>query len=46
LLEQLLELPADVYKVEAGQQLLAVYWGEKGGVQDLQCIQKFVVARA
>ena len=42
-LEQLRELPADVYKVEAGQQLLAVYWGEKGGSQDLQRIQAFIL---
>ena len=43
LLEQLRELPADVYKVEAGQQLLAVYWGEKGGSQELQRIQAFIL---
>ena len=46
LLEQLLELPADVYKVEAGQQLLSVCWGEKGGVQDLQRIHAFLMARS
>jgi hypothetical protein len=43
LLEQLRELPADVYKVEAGQQLLAVYWGEKGGPEELQHIQAFIL---
>ena len=44
LLEQLLELPSDVYKVEAGQQLLSVYWGEKGGAQDLLRIHAFLLA--
>jgi len=42
LLEQLQTLPADVFKVEARQQLLAVYWGEKGGPQDLQHIHAFL----
>jgi hypothetical protein len=30
LLEQFKTLPADVYKVDAGKQLIAVYWAERG----------------
>ncbi|VXC39843.1 conserved hypothetical protein [Pseudomonas sp. 8AS] len=36
LLAQLRQLPADVYKVEAGPQMLALYWGERGGEAELQ----------
>jgi len=46
LLEELNRLPADVYKVEAGQQLLALYWGEKGGQENVQCIHDFLLKRA
>lgn len=30
LLEQFTKLPDSVYKVEAGPQMIALYWGEKG----------------
>jgi hypothetical protein len=43
LLEQLRQLPVDVYKAEAGVQLVAVYWGEKGGTQELQRIHDFLL---
>ncbi|MWV16078.1 hypothetical protein F3I16_08450 [Pseudomonas sp. L-22-4S-12] len=36
LLAQLRQLPTDVYKVEAGPQMLALYWGERGGEAELQ----------
>lgn len=39
-------LPADVFKVEAGPQLLAVYWGERGGPQALQSIHEFILRQA
>jgi hypothetical protein len=42
LLEHLRRLPPDAYKVEAGVQLVSVYWGEKGGVQDLPQILDFL----
>lgn len=31
-------LPADVYKVEAGTQMIALYWGERGGEAELNAI--------
>ncbi len=43
LLEQLNRLPADAFKAEAGAQLVAIYWGEKGGPEDLQRIQDFLL---
>ena len=43
LLEQLRRLPADVYKAEAGVQLVAVYWGENGGPEELQRIHDFLL---
>lgn len=46
LLEQLQGLPVDVYKVEAGLQLLSVYWGESGGQEDLQRINTFLLKLA
>lgn len=36
--ECLRELPADVYKVEAGAQMIALYWGERGGEVELSAI--------
>ncbi len=38
LLEQFKTLPADVYKVDAGKQLIAVYWAERGEPEVLQHI--------
>lgn len=37
-LPHLSELPGDVYKVEAGRQMIALYWGEGGDQADLQKI--------
>jgi hypothetical protein len=37
-LEQLLRLPSDVYKVEAGKQMLSVFWGEGAEAQGLENI--------
>jgi hypothetical protein len=31
----LAELPADVFKAEAGSQLISLYWGERGGEAEL-----------
>lgn len=42
LLEQLCHLPADVYKVEAGVQLVSLYWGECGDAIALQHIARFL----
>ncbi|SDH44048.1 hypothetical protein [Pseudomonas panipatensis] len=39
-------LPADVYKVEASAQFIALYWGEHGDSADLQCILAFFTQRA
>ena len=38
LLTQLETLPPDVYKLEATQQLIALYWGERGDIDVLQRI--------
>jgi hypothetical protein len=46
LLAQFRTLPADVYKVEAGQQLLAVYWAERGEPEVLQRIAVVLKALA
>lgn len=39
-------LPANVYKVEADKQMIAVYWGEKGEASDLQHINALLKALA
>ena len=39
-------LPADVYKIEAGPQLIALYWGEKGDEKVLQDIAAVLKALA
>ncbi|MBD8593344.1 hypothetical protein IFT75_08000 [Pseudomonas sp. CFBP 8758] len=46
LLPHLATLPADVYKLEAGSQMLALYWGEKGDEKVLQDIAKVLQALA
>jgi len=46
LLAQFSILPADVYKVEAGQQLIAVYWAERGEPEVLQRIAAALKALA
>ena len=46
LLEQLQRLPADVYKVEAGPQMVALYWGEDGGEAELQRVATLLKALA
>ena len=43
---QLLTLPGDVYKVEATEQMIALYWGERGNEQSLQAIAAFLTQRA
>jgi hypothetical protein len=39
-------LPADVYKVEADQQMITLYWGEKGEAEVLQRIAAVLKALA
>lgn len=46
LMTQFQTLPADIYKVEAGKQLIALYWGEKGEEQVLQRITAVLKALA
>ncbi|MDF2641718.1 MAG: hypothetical protein K0R45_990 [Pseudomonas sp.] len=46
LLEQLGTLPADVYKVEADAQMIALYWAEKGEAEVLQRINGLLKALA
>ncbi|WXL24174.1 hypothetical protein WG219_12560 [Ectopseudomonas mendocina] len=46
LLEQLLVLPGDVYKVEANAKVLALWWGERGGSEALEKVAAFIKARA
>jgi hypothetical protein len=43
---QLATLPADVFKVEADQQLIALYWGERGESEVLQRIAAVLKALA
>lgn len=45
-LAQLSSLPADVYKAEASPQMLALYWGERGGDAELQKVAEFLAALA
>ncbi|WP_437881182.1 hypothetical protein [Pseudomonas sp. LRF_L74] len=42
LLERLSSLPGDVYKVEAGRQMIALYWGERGDKDTLQRVARFL----
>lgn len=46
LLEHLATLPGNVYKIEAGPQLIALYWGEKGDEKVLQDIAAVLKALA
>ncbi len=46
LLEHLQRLPADVYKVEAGPQMMALYWGERGSQAELQRVADLLKALA
>lgn len=43
---QFTQLPGNVYKVEAGPQLLALYWGERGDSKVLQDIATVLKALA
>ncbi|CAD5108838.1 hypothetical protein [Zestomonas carbonaria] len=43
---QLATLPADVYKVEADKQVIAIYWGEQGDAEALQRIASVLDALA
>ncbi len=46
LAEQLAELPADVFKVEATAQMVALYWGERAQPGALQKVADFLLTRA
>ncbi|MDE1167636.1 MAG: hypothetical protein PW845_20245 [Pseudomonas sp.] len=46
LLQHFATLPGNVYKVDAGPQLIALYWGEKGDVSVLQAIDGVLKALA
>lgn len=46
LLAHFATLPANVYKVEADRQMIALCWGEKGEVSDLQVIDTLLKALA
>jgi hypothetical protein len=46
LLEQLRGLPGDVYKVEANERMLAVWWGERGGQDALERVAEFLKSQA
>ena len=37
-MQLLRRLPADVYQVDANKQMLALYWGERGGEEELKAI--------
>jgi hypothetical protein len=45
-LEQLARLPESVYKVEAGNQMIALYWSERGEKSVLQDIAQVLEALA
>ena len=38
MLERLQALPADVYKVEASPQMISLFWGERGGEEELRAV--------
>ncbi|MGF0237069.1 hypothetical protein ACQR3P_26905 [Rhodococcus sp. IEGM1300] len=46
LLNHFEKLPANVYKVEADKQMIALYWGEKGEATVLQAIDDVLKALA
>jgi hypothetical protein len=46
MLERLQGLPADVYKVEAGPQMVVLYWGERGGEEELRRVAEVLAAVA
>lgn len=46
LLAHFATLPANIYKVEADRQMIALCWGEKGEVSDLQAIDTLLKALA
>lgn len=46
LLEQFARLPSDAYKVEAGKQMIAVFWGEGAELQALENIAAVLDALA
>lgn len=46
LLTQLQVLPADAFKVEATEQMVSVYWGERGGQDALEKIADFLKKKA
>ena len=46
LLPHFATLPANVYKVEADKQMIALYWGEKGDASVLKDIDTLLKALA
>jgi hypothetical protein len=46
LLPHFAKLPANVYKVEADKQMIALYWGEKGEASVLKDIDALLKALA
>lgn len=46
LLEQLQQLPMDAFKVESNEQMLSVYWGERGAKEALAKVVDFLKAVA
>lgn len=46
LLTQLQALPPDVFKVDANEQMLSVYWGERGGKEALSKVAEFLQSTA
>lgn len=45
-MSQFSTLPADVFKVEAGKHLIALYWAEHGETETLQRISAVLKALA
>ncbi|WP_017939232.1 hypothetical protein [Zestomonas thermotolerans] len=46
LAQHLASLPADVYKIEADRQMIALYWGERGDAETLRRIAALLDALA
>jgi hypothetical protein len=46
MLSRLQGLPGDVYKIEAGPQMVALYWGERGGEEELRRVAEVLAAVA
>ena len=44
--QRLRSLPGDVYKVEATPQMVSLFWGERGGEDELRRIAELLAAVA